>query len=67
MSGDYIGFSRFVVLRSTGTTKNLKHIQHAQVNKITFLGVIQLSALDDDSMSRQINTPSKPIISKLNL
>ena len=46
-------------LRTTSTTKNLHHIKNSEVNEFTLLGIVQLSALDNNSSSRKVNTPSK--------
>jgi hypothetical protein len=37
----------------------LKDVQNANVDEATLLGVIDLSALDDDSVSRKVDTPSQ--------
>ncbi|KAI6751325.1 hypothetical protein HG531_006021 [Fusarium graminearum] len=46
-------------LRTTGTTEDLQHIQDTQVDKLTILGAINLSSLDNNCCSGQVDTPGK--------
>ena len=40
-----------IELRATSTTKYLKYVEHAYVDKGTLLCVVEFSAFDDDRMS----------------
>ena len=44
-------------LRTTSTTEDLQDIQDADIDKFTCLGAVKLRAFDDDSSSRQVDTP----------
>ncbi|RUS18549.1 hypothetical protein BC937DRAFT_88635 [Endogone sp. FLAS-F59071] len=46
-----------VELRSTRTPEHLQHVLRAQLDPLSFLGRVDLCALDDDGMRRQIDSP----------
>ncbi|KAI6759582.1 hypothetical protein HG530_010262 [Fusarium avenaceum] len=46
-------------LRTTSTTKDLQHIEDAQIDKLTLLGAVNLRSLDDDRSCGQVNTPGQ--------
>mmetsp|Transcript_17274 Transcript_17274/g.51907 ORF Transcript_17274/g.51907 Transcript_17274/m.51907 type:complete len:204 (-) Transcript_17274:1316-1927(-) len=46
-------------LRAARTSKDLLHVEHAQVGEGATLGVIHLCALDDHGVGRQVHTPGQ--------
>mmetsp|Transcript_6096 Transcript_6096/g.18586 ORF Transcript_6096/g.18586 Transcript_6096/m.18586 type:complete len:495 (+) Transcript_6096:2793-4277(+) len=48
-----------VELRATGTTKDLEHVEHAQLDKAALRRVVEPCALDDDCVRWQVHTPGQ--------
>lgn len=51
--------SLILVLRSTGTTEDLKDVQDAQIDESTLSAVVDLRSLDDDGVGGQVDTPGE--------
>ena len=52
--------ARLIKLRSTCSTKYLEDVQDTNIHKGSMFGIVDLSSLDDDSMSWQIDSLSIP-------
>lgn len=55
--GDERGLAERVVLRSTRAPEDLLDVEHAEVDKVTLVGVVELCALDDDGMGWEVDAP----------
>jgi len=53
------GNTRVVKLRTPGSAQHLQHIRQIHVLVALHLGVVELCALDDDQVGRQIDTPGQ--------
>mmetsp|Transcript_8552 Transcript_8552/g.20310 ORF Transcript_8552/g.20310 Transcript_8552/m.20310 type:complete len:405 (+) Transcript_8552:1211-2425(+) len=49
--------ARLVVLGTSGSTDHLHHVHGRQLVPLALLGIVDLRALDDDGVGRQVHTP----------
>jgi hypothetical protein len=59
LQGQDDGFTLFIELRTTCTTKDLLNIEDTDIFILSRLGIIHLRALNHDCIGRQVYTPSK--------
>ena len=55
--GDDIAVAGLVELGSAGAPEDLEDVEYADVDEGAALGVVDLGALDDDGVGRQVHTP----------